>query len=244
MRVFLDAGHNYGPPDTGATGFGLREQDVNFGVADTIRALLELHGIDVRMSRRNLTDILGRTLNESLNLRAQMSNDFNADYFVSIHCNAFNGSAFGTESFSFARGTTGERLAQRIHRQLVGLGLRDRGVKVANFAVLRNTIAPAALVELAFIDNANDNEILKNQQFELAEAVTRGILEEMGIKYRGDNMNFKDTTGHWAEQTINELRDFGIVNGDENGNFRPNDTATRAEVAIMIANLLKFFNRE
>lgn len=245
MRIFLDAGHNYAPPDTGAAGFGLREQDVSFQVADTVRALLELHGVEVRMSRHNLTDNLGRTVNESLNLRVRMSNDFNPDYFVSIHCNAFNGNAFGTESFSFARGTQGERLAQRIHSQLVGLGLRDRGVKQADFAVLRNTTAPAVLVELAFIDNANDNKVLRNRQFELAEAVTKGILEQFGITYQGGkSMKFNDIRGHWAERTINELHEFGVVNGDDNGNFRPNDTATRAEVATMVRNIIRYMTGE
>jgi len=245
MRIFLDAGHNYAPPDTGATGHGFREEDITFQVADTVRALLELHGVDVRMSRRNLTDILGRTVSESLNLRADGSNRFNADYCVSIHCNAFNGSALGTETFAFRDGSKGAQLARHIHRNLVGLGLRDRGVKFRqDLAMLRLPKAPAVLVELAFIDNANDSDFLKNRQFELAEAVTKGILQQLGIEYRGDYMNFKDTAGHWAEQIINELREMGIVNGDENGNFRPNDTATRAEVATMVRNVVRYVTGE
>ena len=51
---------------------------------------------------------------------------------------------------------------------------------------------------------------------------------------------FNDTNGHWAEQTINELFEMGIVNGGGDGNFRPNDTATRAEVAAMIRNVVRF----
>ncbi|MCL2838287.1 MAG: N-acetylmuramoyl-L-alanine amidase [Oscillospiraceae bacterium] len=244
-RVYLDAGHNYKAPDTGAVGFGLREQDVTFQVANTIRVLLEFHGVEVGMSRWNLTDILGRTVSESLQLRTQGSNRFNADYFVSIHCNAFNGSAFGTETYIFARGGKREELASRIHRQLVGIGLRDRGVKTANFAVLRNTKAPAVLVELAFIDNMNDNDILRNRQFELAEAVAKGICEQFGITYQGgEGAMFKDVQGHWAERQINELREFGIVNGDETGNFRPNDAATRAEVATMIRNVVRYITGE
>ena len=245
MKIFLDAGHNYAPPDTGASGHGLREQDITFKVADTVRALLELHGVEVKMSRRNITDILGRTISESLNLRADMSNNFGADYCVSIHCNAFNGAAFGTETFAFTRGGKGEQLANKIHKNLVGLGLRNRGVKFSQeLFMLRRPKAPAVLVELAFIDNANDNNILRSRQFELAEAVAKGILEQLEIEYKGGESAmedyFNDTKGHWAEQTINELQEFGIINGDGDGNFRPNDTATRAEVASMVRNVVRY----
>ena len=183
MKIFLDAGHNYDLPDIGASVHGLREQDVTFQVADKTREILERHGVIVCMSRKTPTDILGRTVNESLNIRSNMSNSFGADYFVSIHCNA--GGGVGTESYISATGGKRHELALRIHRQLVGLGLRDRGVKVGNFAVLRNTKAPAVLVELGFLDSANDNDILRNRQFELAEAVAKGILEQCGIEYKG-----------------------------------------------------------
>lgn len=51
---------------------------------------------------------------------------------------------------------------------------------------------------------------------------------------------FKDTKGHYAEKHINELKDMGVVNGDENGNFRPNDTVTRADAAIMVRNAIRY----
>ena len=220
-KVFLDAGHNYAAPDTGATGFGLREQDVVFQVADTTRALLELHGVDVRMSRRNLTDILGRTVSESLTLRANMSNDFGADYCVSIHANA--GGGIGAETFAFQRGTKGDQLAGRIQAQLVAMGMRNRGVKYSqDLFMLRRPNAPAVLVELGFIDNANDNDILRNRQFELAEAVTKGILEQLGIEYKGvggsdtqEKSNGGEKMEHWAEKYLDDLVRSGVIENPE-----------------------------
>ena len=52
-------------------------------------------------------------------------------------------------------------------------------------------------------------------------------------------MKFKDCEGHYAEKHINELYEMGVVNGDGNGNFRPNDKITRADVAIMVRNAIR-----
>ena len=73
------------------------------------------------------------------------------------------------------------------------------------------------------------------------------LTEIKQLKFRGldgEKVVFNDTNGHWAEQTINELFKMGIVNGDGDGNFRPNDTATRAEVAAMIRNAVRFVTGE
>ena len=209
MKIFLDAGHNYSAPDTGATGFGLREQDVTFQISDIVRRLLELHGIDVRMSRNKLTDILGKTVSESLALRAQMSDDFGAAYCVSIHCNA--GGGIGAETFAYSKGGKGEQLAQKIQAQLVRMGMQNRGIKYSqDLYMLRKPIAPAVLVELGFIDNANDNDILRNRQFELAESITKGICEQLGIHYKGESV-----LEHWAQKYLNNLTTKGVVENPE-----------------------------
>jgi len=213
MKVFLDAGHNFAPPDTGAAGFGLREQDVTFEVADSVRILLERHGVEVRMSRRNLTDVLGRTVSESLNLRADMSNNFGADYCVSIHCNA--GGGIGAETYAFSRGGSGDQLAQKIQAQLVAMGMRNRGVKYSqDLFMLRRPSAPAVLVELGFIDNANDNDILRTRQFELAKAVAIGILEQLGIEYKKEEKVMQNQE-HWAQKYLESLVAKGIIETPE-----------------------------
>jgi N-acetylmuramoyl-L-alanine amidase CwlA len=54
---------------------------------------------------------------------------------------------------------------------------------------------------------------------------------------------FKDTQGHWAEKHIEKLKKAGIVNGHADGTFRPDEPITRAEVAVMVANILTYLGK-
>lgn len=115
----------------------------------------------------------------ALEERAAIANRANADIFVSIHANAnAPTSATGTESYHFPTSTNGRRLVMNIQNELVShLGTRDRGVKDANFSVLRNTAMPATLLELGFITNASEAERMKTASFRenAANAIHDGI---------------------------------------------------------------------
>ena len=63
------------------------------------------------------------------------------------------------------------------------------------------------------------------------------------VKRRMSKKEFKDIKGHYAENHINKLLGYGIVNGDGKGNFNPDDTLTRADAAIMIANALTIMGK-
>ncbi|MBR5157914.1 MAG: N-acetylmuramoyl-L-alanine amidase [Clostridia bacterium] len=181
MKIFLDPGHNYSGSDTGAGGFGLREEIVTFEVANKLRELLQSAGHEVRMSRNYVTDNVGNgTIASSLNERVSMSNSWRADLFVSIHCNAFNGAARGTETLVYSKGSDAAEIAQRVQTAIVNnLGTADRGVKArSELAVLKNTMSPALLVELAFIDNEDDAWFLKTRQEDFAKAIFEGITGE------------------------------------------------------------------
>lgn len=179
MRVFIDAGHNFSGCDTGATGNGLREQDITFKIADKLRVLLSENGHDVKMSRSFLSDSLGSTTSESLKLRCKMSNDWGADLFVSIHCNAGGGK--GTETLVFSKGSSACDVAERVQAAVTKrLGMVDRGVKErSDLYVLKNTAAPAILVETGFIDCDSDRQKLSTRQAEFAEAIYEGVTGEM-----------------------------------------------------------------
>ena len=100
MKILIDPGHNYSGGDTGAAGFGLREEAVSFEIADKLRVLLEGAGHSVKMSRSAVTDNVGSgSVSESISGRAELANSWGADLFVSIHCNAYDGSAHGTENW-------------------------------------------------------------------------------------------------------------------------------------------------
>jgi len=186
-KVFLDAGH--GGKDPGALGNGLKEKDITLPVTLKVGNILKEHGVTVGYSRT--TDVF-----LELSDRAKKANSFGADIFVSIHCNAFNKStAKGVETYSYPNSTKGAKLAKLIQDSVISEKLYtvNRGTKTANFAVLRETNMPAALIELAFITNSQDAEILKNKQDDLAVAVAKGILDYLGVKYKdmSNKLNLK-----------------------------------------------------
>ena len=177
MKVFLNAGHApNGNPDPGACGFGLRECDVAKNVADLVVGYLTAAGVEV----------VGCLQSDSLHEVVSASNSADADVFISIHCNACNGVAQGTEVWHYYGSGEGEKLAQCIQNQIVdALATVDRGVKgakpgVNGLYVLSNTDAVAVIVELAFIDHAGDAELLRSQQDEFARAIARGVTDYEG----------------------------------------------------------------
>ena len=174
MKVFLNPGHAPdGNPDPGACGCGLRECDVAKSVADLVEHYLTAAGVEV----------LGSLQSDSLHEVVSASNRADADVFISIHCNACNGSANGTEVWHYYGSGEGEKLADCIQNQIVdALGTVDRGVKgakpgVNGLYVLNNTDAVAVLVELAFIDNESDAALLRERQDEFARAIARGVTD-------------------------------------------------------------------
>jgi len=121
----------------------------------------------------------------SLSSRTNAANNWPADRFVSIHHNAFTSSlASGTESFSFANGTPGADLRDRLQEELIAaMGLVDRGPKTANFFVLRESLMPAALTEAGFLSNPGDAAALSapGAVEALARAHLFGIQRHYGI---------------------------------------------------------------
>src|SRR5699024_11068322 len=177
-KVWLDAGH--GGKDPGAIGNGLKEKDVTLAITKKVGDELKRHGVKVGYTRT--TD---KTV--ALNRRGPLANNFGADIFVSIHTNAFgNSNAQGVETYSFPGSSKGRNLAKDIHNEIINAKLytKDRGLKTANFAVLRQTRMPGALTEMAFITNKADSRLLKNKQNQFATAIAKGILKYLGIKYK------------------------------------------------------------
>ncbi len=190
IKVWLDAGH--GGKDPGAVGNGLKEKDITLAITLKVGKELERHGVKVGYTRKN-----DKTVN--LNSRGPLANKYGADVFVSIHTNAHNSNAQGVETYSFPNSKNGARLAKLIQDEVLKAKLytKNRGTKTANFAVLRQSRMPAALIETAFITNKQDAELLKNKQNEFATAIAKGILKYLGINYKpvkkpSNNSNSKE----------------------------------------------------
>ena len=183
MRVFLNPGHApNGEPDPGASNriTKLRECDVAKNIADLVEKYLVAAGVEV----------VGKLQSDSLSAVVNASDSSGADVFISIHCNAFNEMANGTEVWYYHTSKNGKRLAECIQRQIVAsLATTNRGAKPAvpgesGLYVLTNTDAVAVLVETAFIDNPSDEEILRTRQDDFARAIARGVTDyelEVGL---------------------------------------------------------------
>lgn len=174
MKVFLNPGHApNGNPDPGACGCGLRECDIAKSIADLAADYLSAAGVEV----------VGNLQSDSLHEVILASNYADTDVFISIHCNACNCLAQGTETWHYYGSDEGEKLAQCIQNQIVdALGTVDRGTKgakpgVNGLYVLSNTDAVAVLVELAFIDNESDAALLRERKDDFARAIARGVTD-------------------------------------------------------------------
>jgi N-acetylmuramoyl-L-alanine amidase len=182
--VVLDPGH--GGNDPGAVGqAGLKEKDVNLDVAKRVKEILTSQNIKTELTREgdNYVDLYERS---------GMANNYGASVFVSIHMNAHeNRDANGTSVFYYCyfngqkeeeivRQEKSKELANITQQNLLNLlGLRDRGVQQANFAVLRTASMPAVLVEAAFISNYTEENLLAQEYFrqKIAQAVAQGITD-------------------------------------------------------------------
>ena len=186
-KIFIDPGHNPTGNDTGAVGYGLKEQDVTVEIALKLKPLLERNGFEVKMSRNSLKDTVAEGLNASLAGRYNAANSWDADIFVSIHCNSANTKAYGCETYYYTGSSKGRRLADCVQPELAKeTGLCNRGVKSANFAVIKHTNMPAILVETAFIDNYDDNRFLANDdgKYKCAVGIYKGICNYFGVEYK------------------------------------------------------------
>ena len=179
IDLTIDAGH--GGSDPGAVGpTGLKEKDITLKLALKVGNLVTARGVKVNYTRTNDSSV-------GLSQRAVIANNSKARFFLSIHINsATNPAATGTETFAFSQGGQGEKLAKAIQSNLVAaIGLPNRGVKFANFAVLRETNMPAALTEVNFICNPKEEAMLKDEAFldRAASGIAKGVIEFLGLKW-------------------------------------------------------------
>ena len=165
-KIFIDFGH--GGSDPGAVA-QIRESQytLSYGL-ELGRALTQL-GFDIAYSRTSDVDV-------SLSQRCALANNFGADYFVSVHFNA--GGGHGIETYALAPGGRAEILANAVQKELiVQTNSTNRGVKFANFQVLRDTSMPAILIEGGFVDSDSDSAMIPTEDYrrKYVRAVTRAI---------------------------------------------------------------------
>lgn len=180
-KVFIGVGH--GGADNGAVANGLKEDNLNLAIALACRDELTRHGVTVGMSRtKDEADTLADEIKEC--------NAFAPDYAVEIHNNAGGGD--GVEIYHHFGGGKGKTLAQNILNEIVAIGQNSRGLKIKKnsegrdyFGWIRQTVAPACLVECAFVDNKKDVAIIDTaaEQKTMGISIAKGVLKTLGIKW-------------------------------------------------------------
>jgi N-acetylmuramoyl-L-alanine amidase len=129
--------------------------------------------------------VLGTSNASSVTARVNQANFWGADIFISIHTNAsVNPSANGSEVLIYSVSSDeAYALAENILTEMTQVtGLRNRGiVERPGLYVLRRTRMPAVLVEMGFITNPGDAELMANSPNLFALGIYRGILDYYGL---------------------------------------------------------------
>lgn len=180
VKIFIDQGHNPRNPNAGAEGNGLYEQNITYAVGVALADILRQDPrFDVLLSRNTPSEVLGTSNAQSLAIRTEAANNYGADAFISIHVNASEiTSATGNEAYVFSRSSPAFTLAEDISISLSeATGYPNRGVFVRpSLYVLRNTSMPAVLVELGFITNPGEAELMNENPLLYARGIYNGIL--------------------------------------------------------------------
>ena len=186
IKIYIDQGHNPRGFNTGAEGNGFYEQDLTFEIGRRLYNLLVANPeFTPRLSRPTEDTLLGTNNSSSLTTRVNEANAWRADIFISLHNNAAeNPNATGNEALVYGPGAAlANELAEDILEQLtLTTGLRNRGIVYRpGLYVLKETEMPAVLVEMGFITNSYDAELLAYSPYLFATGIYRGILQYYGL---------------------------------------------------------------
>lgn len=197
MKVMLDAGHHETTPGK-QTIDGYKEHLFNEGVTNHAAELLRgFESVEVFFADDEWYDT-------PLSIRAMKANDLNVDVFVSAHANAYGttwNAANGIETFVYMKSGEQYELAKKIQRNLVAAtGLADRGVKAANFAVLRETKMTGVLAECGFMTNQHEASLIKTLEYQkkCGKAIVDALAEQYSLKKKAAKNGWAFEGGKWV----------------------------------------------
>ncbi|MBY6846806.1 N-acetylmuramoyl-L-alanine amidase [Clostridium botulinum] len=168
MKIGIDCGHTMSGADYGAVGIKA-ESNLTREVGTKVISKLQALGHTVIKCYKDACS----SLNDSLNYRTNTANNNDVDLYVSIHFNCYNGSAYGTEVFTYG----GKEIpqARQVLNNICSLGYTNRGLKDgSSLYVLKHTKAKAMLIECCFCDNAGDMNRYNAEN--IANAIVKGLV--------------------------------------------------------------------
>lgn len=185
--IVLDPGH--GGPDGGAVGSdGTLEKDIALQVSQVLRNYLQEAGADVYLTRSEDKDLastetkgLSRRKAEDIRNRLQLIKEKDPDVFISIHLNALSATQWrGAQSFYFPNSEENKQLAKLIQNEIIRNleNTKRDALGINSMYLLKHANVPSALVEIGFLSNVEERELLKDEDYQnkMAASIYQGIL--------------------------------------------------------------------
>ncbi|MDR7078818.1 hypothetical protein J2Y03_003875 [Neobacillus niacini] len=181
VKIMLDPGHDINTPGKRTLDGSMREFEFNKATAlHVVNLLSNYHDVEAVLSH-DLYD----GIDTSLTARANLANQLRVDCVVSIHANAGASSARGIETYIHTNAPDRTyNLARMVHDQtIIATGMVNRGVKRADFAILRETNMDALLIECGFMTNSDDLVLLKSDDYRIkcARGIVNGLVQFYGL---------------------------------------------------------------
>jgi len=177
MKIAVVIGHSELSPGAYNEKYKIYEFDFNEKLSHILAKELIQKGYDVDVVYR---DVAYSKLPEKIN-------NLKPDFILSLHCNAFNKKATGTETLFYYRSNTSKKAAEIFQSNIVSaLKLRDRGVQGLTVEdrggfLLKHTIASCVIIEPFFIDNDQDYLLALSKYMDLVTALVNSIDGLIGI---------------------------------------------------------------
>ena len=178
IKVFVGVGH--GGYDPGAVGY-IIEKEYTLKTAKVVEEYLKAAGIEYILSR-------DADIDTTMQSKLKLCNEYNPDLIIDIHFNAVGGHGF--EVYHSMYGGMSKTLAENINSEVAKI-MYSNGCKTFinadgkdRFTIIRETHAPAVLIEGGFVDNWSDAEFIKTNYQKLAKAYAEGILKTILIMFK------------------------------------------------------------
>ena len=232
--VVLDAGHDASNLANKSPDGSYYEHEFALDMARRIGAHLRRCGVTVVETRPDGAAV-------SLAERCAIANDIKGlDLFVSLHSNAAGGSGWssarGWSAYVYGAGGEREQAAKAILARVreTGTAVRSAAIVYESKYVLKNTVAPAVLIEHAFHTNKNDVQNLRSDAWRasVAEAEARGITDYLGIPWVAETPQEPAVVSE-VERAVAWITESGIMQGDAAGDLMLDQPLTRRQYAVM-----------
>ncbi|CAK7001735.1 N-acetylmuramoyl-L-alanine amidase [Tissierella sp.] len=212
--IAIDNGHGLNTPGKRTPimldGKVIKEWQFNYPTAKKLGELLKYNGF-------NIIYVSDTEEDNPLSVRTKKANDTKADAYVSIHFNAHQGvwgNHGGIETYHYPNSTKSKELVGLIQDELIReTGLRNRGVKSANFQVLRETNMVSILAECGFMDNLEEAKLMLDGDYQLkcARAIAKGICKYFGVEYKEEKKDIDCSS--WAVDAMEWAIELGLTDG-------------------------------